>query len=263
MIKIANLTLFLALVLSTGWPTCAAELRVLTYNIHHGEGTDGKLDLKRIADVILSARPDLVALQEVDNRTQRTGQVDQAAELARLTGFHAVFGKAFDFQGGQYGAAILSRWPFEKTEPRVLPGSEGHEIRPALTAWIKTGATGPDLTLISTHLDHQSELERLTQAKRLLEYAAQDAGRPIILAGDFNALVSSPVMNLFEPGWLNPTASRPLFTIPSGNPSRQIDFVLFQPKDSWRMLDARVVDSNASDHCALLVVAEFSEDATQ
>ncbi|MHC1765023.1 MAG: endonuclease/exonuclease/phosphatase family protein [Verrucomicrobiia bacterium] len=263
MIKIANITLLLALVLSTGWQTCAGELRVLTYNIHHGEGTDGKLDLKRIADVILSARPDLVALQEVDNRTQRTGQVDQAAELARLTGFHAVFGKAFDFQGGQYGAAILSRWPFEKTEPRVLPGSERHEIRPALTAWIKTGATGPVLTLISTHFDHQSEQERLTQAKRLLEYVADDGGRPIILAGDFNALVSSPVMNLFEPGWLNPTASKPLFTIPSGNPSRQIDFVLFQPKDSWRMLDARVLDSNASDHCALLVVAEFSEDATQ
>ncbi len=263
MIKIANRTLLLALVLSTGWQACAAELRVLTYNIHHGEGTDGKLDLKRIAEVILSARPDLVALQEVDHRTQRTGQVDQAAELGRLTGYHAVFGKAFDFSGGQYGAAILSRWPFEKTEPRVLPGSAGQEIRPALTAWIKEGATGSGVTLISTHLDHQSEQERLTQARRLLEYASEDRGRPVILAGDFNAVISSPVMKLFEPDWLNPAASKPLFTIPSEKPSRQIDFILFQPKERWRVLDARVLESNASDHCALLVVVEFAEEATQ
>ncbi|MEX2025646.1 MAG: endonuclease/exonuclease/phosphatase family protein, partial [Pirellulaceae bacterium] len=62
------------------------QLRVLTYNIHHGEGIDGKLDLPRIARVIESVDPDLVALQEVDRRVERTGSVDQPAELARLTG---------------------------------------------------------------------------------------------------------------------------------------------------------------------------------
>src|SRR5688572_12746619 len=79
------------------------RLRVLTYNIHHAEGTDGKLDLARIARVIHEQQPDLVALQEVDVKTRRTGGVDQAAELAKLTGMHVAFGKGIDFQGGEYG----------------------------------------------------------------------------------------------------------------------------------------------------------------
>ena len=59
-------------------------LRVLTYNIHHAAGTDGKVDIERIARVIQSAKPDLVALQEVDQATKRSGGVDQLARLAEL-----------------------------------------------------------------------------------------------------------------------------------------------------------------------------------
>ena len=66
------------------------ELRVLTYNIHHGEGVDGKIDLERIAAVIKSVEPHIVAVQEVDQGTARTARVDQPAELARLTGLHPV-----------------------------------------------------------------------------------------------------------------------------------------------------------------------------
>src|SRR5689334_21597772 len=86
-------------------------LRVLTYNIHHSEGTDGKLDLPRVVWVIKAARPDVVMLQEVDRNTTRTGKVDQTAELARFTGLHAEFGKAIDLQGGGYWLAVLSRFP--------------------------------------------------------------------------------------------------------------------------------------------------------
>ena len=68
-------------------------LRILSYNIHHGQGTDGIFDLERLARVISSVEPDLVALQEVDRATTRSGGVDQAAELARLTGMEAAFGK--------------------------------------------------------------------------------------------------------------------------------------------------------------------------
>lgn len=71
---------------SVGAPVASDALRVLTYNIHHGEGTDGVLDLERIAGVIKGASPDLVALQEVDVGAERTGGVDQAGELGRLTG---------------------------------------------------------------------------------------------------------------------------------------------------------------------------------
>jgi endonuclease/exonuclease/phosphatase family metal-dependent hydrolase len=246
--------LLLALFCLAGCQTAPGQIRVLTYNIHHGEGTDGKLDLSRIAEVIKAADPDLVALQEVDSRTQRTGQVDQTAELGRLTKLHAVFGKAIDYSGGQYGAAILSRWPFVQTEASVLPASPGHEIRPALGVRLKPPGWRAGLTFVSIHLDHQSERERLAQAGHLLELLAPSNKRPTILAGDFNALPQSAVMRLFAKEWTNTTAHRPLFTIPSGRPDRQIDYVLCRPARLWRVLETRVIQSDASDHCPLLVV---------
>src|SRR4051812_5905020 len=73
------------------------RIRVMTYNTHHGEGTDRKLDLPRIARIISDSKADLVALQEVDSMTKRTNGVDQTAEYAKLTGLHGVFGKAMDY----------------------------------------------------------------------------------------------------------------------------------------------------------------------
>src|SRR5687767_4395118 len=108
-------------------PAKPKALRVLSYNIHHAEGTDGKLDLERIAKVITAARPDLVAVQEVDRKARRTKGVDQAAELGRLTGLHVEFGKAIDFQGGEYGLAVLSRFPIKAAKVHPLPGKAGQE----------------------------------------------------------------------------------------------------------------------------------------
>ena len=73
------------------------ELRILTYNIQHGAGADGTVDLERQAAVIQRLKPDLVALQEVDDRTQRTKNVDQTAELGRLTNLHVRFAHQLDF----------------------------------------------------------------------------------------------------------------------------------------------------------------------
>src|SRR6266550_6659404 len=93
-------------------------LRVMTYNIHVGVGMDKKLDLKRIADVINDQHPDLVGLQEVDRGVKRTQGIDEIAELARLTRMQFVFAHNLDYQGGQYGVAILSRFPILTTDHR-------------------------------------------------------------------------------------------------------------------------------------------------
>ncbi|MDP6034738.1 MAG: endonuclease, partial [Verrucomicrobiota bacterium] len=78
-------------VIFAGTKAAPIRLRVLCYNIHHAQGVDGKLDVPRIAKVILSVKPDLVALQEMDQKTKRTQKVDQVAELARLTKMKSVF----------------------------------------------------------------------------------------------------------------------------------------------------------------------------
>lgn len=92
------------------------RLRVLTYNIHHGEGVDGRLDLVRIAKVIQEVDPDIAALQEVDQNAGRSGQVDQAAELGRLTKMRSVFGGNIELQGGKYGNALLTRFEIIKQQ---------------------------------------------------------------------------------------------------------------------------------------------------
>ncbi len=100
--------------LATAWlllplSTQAGSLRVLTYNIHHGAGTDGVLDLSRIASIISAANPDIVSLQECDNGVPRTNNVDEVARLAQLTGMQSYFAKARPLDGGSYGDGVLLR----------------------------------------------------------------------------------------------------------------------------------------------------------
>src|SRR5207245_3068269 len=89
----------------------AKIIRVMTYNIHVGVGMDKKLDLPRIAGVINQQHPDLVGLQEVDRGVERTQRIDEIAEIASRTRMDYAFSFNLRYQGGQYGVAILSRFP--------------------------------------------------------------------------------------------------------------------------------------------------------
>src|SRR5438132_10415788 len=99
-------------------PASTHTIRVMTYNIHVGIGMDKKLDLARIAGVINAHHPDLVGLQEVDRGVTRTGRVDEIAELAKLTRMNYDFAFNLRYQGGQYGVAILSRFPIMAIDHR-------------------------------------------------------------------------------------------------------------------------------------------------
>jgi len=231
------------------------RVRVLTYNIHHGEGTDGKIDLTRIAALIKRLAPDLVALQEVDKATTRSQGVDQAAELGRLTGLHAAFGKAMDFAGGQYGEAILSRYPLTEVQVHDLPFTEGCEPRCALAARVQLGKVGPEIVFASTHLEHAKASLRLCQAQKLNPVLAAKNTLPTILAGDFNDVPGSPAIKVLQPHWTDATAGQPEPTWPSGQPRTKIDYVFFRPADGWHVVEKQVVnESVTSDHRPLLVV---------
>lgn len=227
-------------------------LRVLSYNIHHGEGTDGRVDLPRIARVIRAADPDLVALQEVDDRTKRTGGVDQTAELARLTGLYGAFGKAIDYQGGGYGQAVLSRLPLAGGTVHTLPGEPDREQRIAFA--VNVTALGRELTFATTHLHHQSDPLRRRQAAKLNEVFAGSG--PTVLAGDLNADPDSEPLALLARHW-SVVGGPNLLTFPAGNPMKQIDYVLHRPAAGLRTAGAWVIDEPvASDHRPLLAVLE-------
>lgn len=233
------------------------RLRVLSYNIHHGEGVDGRLDLKRIAGVIRAARPDVVALQEVDRKAQRTGGVDQSAELARLTEMHMAFGGNIELPGGDYGNAVLSRLPIRRHENHKLPCFDNGEQRGVLEVEIDWPGHSQPLLFFATHLDHRRPgEERLASAKAINELVARRLERPALLAGDLNDVPTSPVLAEFDKQW-HRTSEQTLPTIPVSKPARQIDFILYRPQGSWRVLECRVLDEAvASDHRAIFAVLE-------
>jgi len=239
----------------------AFQLRVLTYNIHHGEGTDGRIDLERIASAILSVKPDLVALQEVDRHTRRTKGTDQPAELARLTNMQVVFGDNIAFEGGQYGNAVLSRFPVRRHQNHALPRFDDGEQRGVLEVEVELPHGLPPLRLFATHLDHRSnDRERLASARRINELIRQPdrPATPTVLAGDLNDVPESPTLMELARLWRRPH-ERPWPTIPVTRPTRQIDYILFHPPTRWKPLETRVLDEAlASDHRALLAVLELA-----
>jgi endonuclease/exonuclease/phosphatase family metal-dependent hydrolase len=245
-----------AMAISLAGCASSSRLTVMTYNIHHGAGMDGRIDMKRIADVIKAARPDLVAVQEVDKGTRRSGGLDESAELGRLTGMHAVFGKAMDYDGGEYGQTILSRFPIESMVVHRLPGMAGREPRIAVAAKVHQAAEPRELMFVGTHLEHQLEPDRIAQTKRLTEVLSDCAPDATILAGDFNAQPGSEPMKAILAHWRDTTGEHAL-TAPSTRPSHKIDWILVPKFSGWRARSARVIDEPmASDHRPVVVELE-------
>jgi endonuclease/exonuclease/phosphatase family metal-dependent hydrolase len=232
-------------------------LRVLTYNIHHGEGTDGKLDLPRIAEVIKAAKPDLVALQEVDLKTTRTRKVDQVAELGKLTGMNVEFGKAIDLQGGGYGLAVLSRFPLKGAKTHRLPGKEKQEARIVMQVTVEP-AGSPAITFLNTHLQHDDVETREKQVAKIDELFGTSDGA-VILTGDLNAAPRSGPVTALAKNWAFATepGGKGLLTIPSDAPKQQIDYVLFRGK--FKVVEAKVIEEKiASDHRPVLALLEWT-----
>lgn len=226
-------------------------INVLSFNILHGATTEGTFDLDYIARVIREAKPDLVALQEVDFKTGRARGLDLATELAQRTGMTSVFARAMDHDGGEYGEAILSRYSFESTRRIPLPHSGDNEPRIAIEATMKL-PNGETIRFLGTHLDHASQADREAQAQALND-AVRESAIPTVLAGDFNATPDSKTIAILEEFWTIAGADNPAPTFPSREPTIKIDYVMFAPADRWQVQNTRVIqDEVASDHCAYL-----------
>jgi endonuclease/exonuclease/phosphatase family metal-dependent hydrolase len=169
-------------------------LRVMTYNVHGCRGRDGVISPRRIAGVIASAAPDIVALQELDVGRARSGRYDQAELIAGELGMRFHFAPAIRVLGEAYGDAIMTALPMRFVKTGALPGIRFPvrlESRGALWTEIRLGQA--PLQMMVTHLGLVRR-ERRLQADALCgpEWLAHpDCGNPAILAGDFNFLSRS------------------------------------------------------------------------
>ena len=242
---------------------CAADetIRVLCYNIHYGQGTDGVYDIERLAKVINQAQPDFVALQEVDVGVKRSGRMHQARRLAELTGMAVRFGPTQHYQGGLYGNAVLTRHKILDVLIQPLPYTES---TPAKTSYPRcaiavTVSTVDDqrLRFISTHFQHNVPEDRIAQAKAINRLFVHDKDMtPTILAGDMNARPSEDPIRILLSKWECAIEDMPQPTAPSTNPKSRIDYVFFRPANRIQLLSSKVIDESvASDH--LPVFAEL------
>ena len=240
----------------------AESLRVLCYNIHYGQGNDEVYDLERLASVIKRAKPDLVALQEVDVGVERSGRVHQLRRLAQLTGLSARYGPTQHYEGGLFGNAVLSRLPIEDVHIQPLPYTESTPEkvtypRGAIMVTVRT-STGRAIRFISTHFQHNVPEDRVAEAKAINEHFADEASTPTILAGDMNARPDSEPIRILSQQWTAANDDPPAPTAPSRNPTSRIDYIFYRPQSSFALISAEVVDeSMASDHRPVLAVFQL------
>jgi len=235
------------------------ELKVMTYNIHHGNppAKEGVIDLQAIADVINSQSPDLVALQEMDVLTSRSGNVDEVKKLAELTGMYSFFSKSIDFGGGGYGVAILSKFKINKEERFSLPFKEGLDAELRSLAVINvTLANGKKLDFGCTHLDLKDE-HRILQVAEINKILGSRKGE-VIFAGDLNLTASNPAMKILEKYFERSCQENCAPTIPDVNPTEEIDFIMLKKGSSLKVQTHQVLnDIHASDHLPLVVSYKY------
>lgn len=229
-----------------------ATVRIVAYNVKHGEGMDGVVDLRRAAEVLRALDADVITLQEIDRGADRTGGADQARRLGEMLEMQAYFGDFMPYQGGSYGMAVLSRLPVTAVENIRLP--DGEEPRSALRVTVRVGLEGRPLSVVGVHLYRTPE-ERLAQAEALSE-RLDEIDHPVVLAGDFNSFRGDRILrHLREREWLVVDKEGLAFTYPADEPAREIDFVMLRPGSAFEVVEHRVIEERvASDHRPLLAV---------
>lgn len=237
------------------------SLRILTYNIHHGAGTDGVLDLNRIASVISAANPDIVTLQEVDNDVPRTNNVDQVARLAQLTGMQSYFAKARNLDGGSYGNGVLIRdgIGIVSTQDFALPNPDNTEPRVVAQLGLSfdLNPATAEFNLFATHLAHDSSAGR-QQSATFINNLVSSSTTPSILAGDMNFNPGSTAFNIIDNQWIDATN----IANSGKNRSNQIDYVFYRSTSQWTVTTAgqfilNATTNVASDHDPLLAVLDL------
>ncbi|PKO95829.1 MAG: endonuclease [Bacteroidetes bacterium HGW-Bacteroidetes-7] len=276
MAKKLSLFLFTLLILQLvpGYPTatCYAQtnakeifgtLRVMTYNIHHCNppAQRGVINIDAIARIIAASGADVVFLQEVDVNTGRSGKGNQAEEIAKRSGLgYFRFYKAIDFSGGEYGGAIVSRFPLSEELLHRLPTQDGEEQRLMGSAVIEHPKFGK-IMVATTHLD-LNQVYRKFQIKHIRKFLVSQK-IPVILGGDFNADSKSAEMKLvyrkFTPSELgfNPT-------FPNTIPTKHIDYLFLRnhsrSKFKMEFTNHRVLKGfDASDHLPVVADVIFFE----
>lgn len=226
-------------------------ITVMTYNIRHGEGNEGKVDLERIAEVINGADPDVIVLQEVDVNWKRSGNKNQVRILARALRMNYRFGPAMVRGRAQFGNAVLSRLDELSYTNHPLPSRR--EDRGMLE--VCYDFAGQLICVLALHLGVIAEERRIHLDYILRHVAGTDL--PLLMAGDFNMKPLDPEIKRITRILYDccRAAGREVNTFPSANPSSRIDYIFCSRH--WQVKEVKTISSPASDHLPLVAQLEL------
>lgn len=228
-------------------------LKLMSYNIKNANGMDNVCNFQRIANVINNASPDVVAIQEVDSMTNRSGQKYVLGEIAERTQMHGYFAPAIDYDGGKYGIGLLTKQLPLRLQTLPLPGRE--EARTLILAEFA------DYIYCCTHMSLTEE-DRM-KSLELVKAFTSSSTKPLFLAGDMNAEPESGFIKELQKDFQilsNPKQH----TFPAPDPKETIDYIatLKQNAKGFAVISAKVINEPmASDHRPILVELRTAEKA--
>jgi len=227
------------------------QIKVATFNIRHGKGTDGKFSLSRAAQTLQKINAHIVGLQEVDNRLPRSLFQKQAQKLAQYLGAHYAFAPNLKFtRYFGFGNATISKFPIVRTRNILLPGEL--EQRGLQYCLISLPGARP-VHFFNTHLGLSVE-DRTAQVNAIVK-RLPGPYKPVILTGDFNAPVKSPELKPLSEHLCYTGGNEPPLTFPATNPQHSIDHIFIS--GHWRVSEIKVLKSGASDHLPLVCTLEL------
>ncbi len=222
-------------------PTPASGIRVASWNIKAAR----KANLERLTSQLREIDADVIALQEVDWNTRRSGQRKQAEELAGALRLHYVFAGAHQWQGGDYGLALLSRFPLVSARRHPLPSTS----EPRILLEVEVCVAGKRLVVFNHHADITARARRVDFAK-LIPLVASAAGEASVFAADLNeAPHGAGVQSILSAGYVDVFENQDFLTTPTA----RLDYLLLSPQLLRSLHDTRHWPTHASDHAALSV----------
>jgi len=302
------LTMILVAVGASGLPSGSDAqgdpdtVRVMSYNIKHGQGNDDcvdptavegevpdvqcAVDLERTAEVIRAQDPDIVAIQEVDRFWARSGAVDQPDELGTMLNMETCFAANLDHdpddhgsEDHQYGTLILSRFPILSCENTLLPTPDDWEQRGLLEARIDVEGVG-EISVLDTHLqagregEEQEAIRQRTEQAEAIAEQVKGIDVPVVLMGDFNAQPDdAELASLFETetglqdAWTVNGDGTGGFTVPveeTAEPESRIDYIFVSSDLTVNSAEVVINEGTriTSDHYPVIADLSFSGAGT-
>ncbi len=228
------------------------RLKIMSFNVcRSGELT--QYSVVPFANLIRQYDPDMIALQELDYKTTRNTGIDFTTKLGAELGMFPVFGKTINYKGGEYGIAVLSKYPFLSVKTEQLPTPADREQRAVLITEVQL-PSGQNVRFASTHLDQSSDAISSAMASALNTFLLKD-DMPTIVGGDFNTRPEQETIANGMQQWKRFCNDDP--TSPD-KPTKKIDYLFGYPKEKCKTINYQViVQTGISDHCPIVAEVEF------